>query len=89
MIVRTLVDSEDPADIEKVNAIQQEIKVVQKSAGKFNIPNRDRASKTPVREWPAAQTLPFPAFADDYRQQITDTQDYPSPSEGSPGADLG
>jgi MscS family membrane protein len=40
-----------------------------------------------VREWAAAQTLPFPDFAEDYRKQITDTLDYPP--DGSPGADSG
>jgi len=40
-----------------------------------------------VREWAAAQTLPFPDVAEDYRKSITDTLDYPP--AGSPGADLG
>ena len=40
-----------------------------------------------VREWASAQTLPFPDMAEDERQRITDTLDYPP--EGSPGADRG
>jgi hypothetical protein len=49
VVVRTLVDSEDPEDIKKVNAIQQEIKVEQKSAGTFEIPNWDTASQDKIR----------------------------------------
>jgi len=47
--VRTLVDSEDPEDVKKVNAIQHEIKVEQKSAGTFEIPNWDKASQDKIR----------------------------------------
>jgi len=47
--IRTLVDSEDPEDIKKVNAIQQQLKVEQKSVGKFEIPNWDQASQDKVR----------------------------------------
>ncbi len=46
---------------------------------------RQQAAEKQVREWAAAQTLPFPDFSDDYRKQITDTLYYPP--EGSPGAD--
>ena len=35
VVVRTLVDSEDPEDIKKVNSIQQQTTVEQKSAGKL------------------------------------------------------
>lgn len=38
-----------------------------------------------VREWAAAQTLPFPDLPEADRKRITDTLDYPP--EGSPGAD--
>jgi len=48
---------------------------------------RREAAEGRVREWAAAQTLPFPDFAEDYRRQITDTLDYPP--EGSPGTDRG
>jgi hypothetical protein len=49
VVVRTLVDSEDPADIKKVNAIQQQTTVKQKSVGKFEIPDWDKASQDKVR----------------------------------------
>jgi hypothetical protein len=49
VVVRTLVDSEDPADVKKVNAIQQQTKVQQKSVGTFEIPNWDAASQDKVR----------------------------------------
>ena len=49
IVVRTLVDSEDPQDIKKVNAIQQQIKVEQKSVGEFEIPKWDKASQDKVR----------------------------------------
>ena len=47
--VRTLVDSNDPADIKKVHAIQDQIKVEQASAGKFEIPNWDQKSQDKLR----------------------------------------
>ena len=40
-----------------------------------------------VRDWAAAQTLPFPDLPEADRRRITDTLDYPP--AGSPGADLG
>ncbi len=49
VIVRTLVDSENPQDVKKVNAIQQQTKVEQKLAGKFEIPNWDTASQDKIR----------------------------------------
>jgi hypothetical protein len=49
VLVRTLVDSNNPQDIKKVNAIQHEIKMAQKSPGKFEIPNWDKASQDKVR----------------------------------------
>ena len=49
VVVRTLVDSEDPEDIKKVNAIQQQTTVEQKSVGKFEIPNWDAASQDKIR----------------------------------------
>ncbi len=45
---------------------------------------RQQAAEGQVREWAAAQSLPFPDFAADYRKEITDTLDYPP--EGSPDA---
>jgi hypothetical protein len=47
--VRTLVDSNNPADIKKVNAIQDQIKVEQKSVGKFETPNWDQKSQDRLR----------------------------------------
>ena len=49
VIVRTLVDSEDPEDIKKVNAIQQQTTVEQMSAGKFETPNWDASSQDKIR----------------------------------------
>ena len=49
IVVRTLVDSENPEDIKKVNAIQQQTTVEQKSVGKFEIPNWDTASQDKIR----------------------------------------
>jgi len=45
---------------------------------------RQQAAEKQVREWAAAQTLPFPNFDEDYRKQIMDTLDYPP--DGSPEA---
>ncbi|WP_291994620.1 mechanosensitive ion channel family protein [Candidatus Accumulibacter sp. ACC003] len=45
---------------------------------------RQQSSEQQVREWTAAQNLPFPDFPDDYRAQIMDTLDYPP--KGSHGA---
>ena len=55
VVVRTLVDSEDPEDVKEVNAIQQQIRVEQKSAGTFEVPNWDMASQDKVRD--ALRTL--------------------------------
>ena len=48
--VRTLVDPHDPADMDKVHALQDALKVEQKSPGKFEVPNWDPASQKKVRE---------------------------------------
>ena len=48
---------------------------------------RQQAAEKQVREWASAHALPFPDFAEAYRQSITDTLDYPP--EGSPDADIG
>ena len=55
VVVRTLVDSEDPEDVKKVNVIQQQLKAEQKSVGTFEIPNWDTASQDKVRD--ALRTL--------------------------------
>ncbi|WP_441259737.1 DUF1254 domain-containing protein [Bradyrhizobium sp. 521_C7_N1_3] len=48
--LRTLVDPNDPKDIEKVHALQDAVKISQKSSGKFEIPNWDAASQKKVRD---------------------------------------
>lgn len=45
---------------------------------------RQQASEQQVREWAAAQALPFPEFPDDLRRKILNTLDYPP--RGSPGS---
>ncbi len=47
---RTFVDSTNPADIKKVNAIQDQIKVEQASKGKFDSPNWDPKSQDRLRD---------------------------------------
>lgn len=48
--VRTLVDPADPNDLEQVHKLQDAIKVSQKNAGKFEVPNWDPASQKRVRD---------------------------------------
>jgi hypothetical protein len=48
--IRTLVDPADAKDIEQVHALQDAIKVSQKSAGTFEAPNWDQASQKKVRD---------------------------------------
>jgi hypothetical protein len=48
--VRTLVDPANPKDVQEVHALQDAIKVSQRSAGKFEIPNWDPASQKKVRD---------------------------------------
>ncbi|MET4739587.1 hypothetical protein ABIF73_003726 [Bradyrhizobium japonicum] len=48
--LRTLVDPNDPKDVEKVHALQDAIKVSQKAPGKFEIPSWDAASQKKVRD---------------------------------------
>ena len=48
--VRTLVDPADPKDLEKVHALQDAIKVSQKSSGTFEAPNWDQASQKEIRD---------------------------------------
>ena len=59
--VRTLVNPDDPKDIEAVHALQDAIKVDQPGGpGKFEVPNWDQASQKTVREGllTLAATLP-------------------------------
>ena len=49
--VRTLVDPNDPKDVEQVHALQDAIKVEQPGGpGKFEVPNWDPASQKKVRD---------------------------------------
>jgi hypothetical protein len=48
--VRTLVDPSDPKDVQQVRALQDAIKISQKNAGKFEVPNWDQASQKKVRD---------------------------------------
>jgi hypothetical protein len=58
--VRTLVDPNDPQDLAQVHALQDAIKVDQKSAGTFEIPKWDLASQKVAREALLALAAPLP-----------------------------
>jgi hypothetical protein len=48
--IRTLVDPNDPKDVQAVHALQDGIKVQQKAPGRFEAPNWDAASQKKVRD---------------------------------------
>jgi hypothetical protein len=48
--VRTLVDPNDPKDVEQVHKLQDAIKITQTSPGKFETPTWDAASQKKVRD---------------------------------------
>lgn len=48
--IRTLVDPNDPADVQKVHALQDAITVNQAGPGRFEIPNWDPVSQKKVRD---------------------------------------
>ena len=48
--IRTLVDPNDPKDVEQVHALQDAVKVSQKSAGTFEVPSWDPVSQKKVRD---------------------------------------
>ena len=48
--VRTLVDPNDPKDMEQVHVLQDGIRASQKSPGSFDVPNWDQASQKKIRE---------------------------------------
>jgi hypothetical protein len=50
VIVRTLADPQDPNDLNAAHAVQDGIKVEQKSAGSFDLPNWDPVSQGKVRD---------------------------------------
>ncbi|MBB3314437.1 hypothetical protein FHT77_000279 [Rhizobium sp. BK181] len=58
--VRTLVNPQDSEDVKQAHALQDAIKVEQKSPGSFEVPNWDQASQTKVRKalLELAATLP-------------------------------
>jgi hypothetical protein len=60
LAVRTLVDPGDAKDVKRVRALQDAIKVSQKTPGTFGVPNWDQASQKKVREalLKLAETLP-------------------------------
>ena len=49
-VVRTLVNAEDPKDVQQVHALQDALKVSQKSTGTFEVPRWDEASQKKVRD---------------------------------------
>lgn len=54
-IIRTLANSDDAQDVKAANAVQDQIKVEQASAGKFEVPAWDKASQDKARA--ALETL--------------------------------
>lgn len=48
--LRTLVDPNNPKDIQQVHALQDASKITQTSTGKFEVPNWDAASQKKVRD---------------------------------------
>ena len=50
LIVRTLVDAEDPEDMAAAHVAQDGLKVIQKSKGTFELPNWDRKALAEMRE---------------------------------------
>ena len=50
LAVRTLVDPNNPDDIKQVHALQDQLRVIQKNQGKFEVPNWDQASQKKVRD---------------------------------------
>lgn len=50
LAVRTLVDPNDPKDVKEAHALQDAIRVIQKSPGTFEVPNWDQVSQKKVRD---------------------------------------
>jgi hypothetical protein len=48
--LRTLVDPDDPKDIQQVHALQDAVKLSQSSPGTFDVPNWDQTSQKKVRD---------------------------------------
>ncbi|MGC2778110.1 MAG: DUF1254 domain-containing protein [Bradyrhizobium sp.] len=55
IIIRTLANPEDPQDVKMANTMQDQVKVEQASAGKFEVPNWEETSQTKARA--ALETL--------------------------------
>ena len=70
--VRTLVDPNDPKDVQEAHALQDAIKVNQNNPGRFEVPNWDQASQKKVREalLMLASTLPDTKGAFGARGQV-------------------
>jgi hypothetical protein len=70
--VRTLVDPSNPEDISQAHALQDAVKVSQKSVGKLETPNWDPASQKKVREALLAlnETLPDLRRAAGRREEV-------------------
>jgi hypothetical protein len=58
--IRTLVDPNDPKDLDKVKALQDAIKVVQQDKGKFEISNWDSISRKSMHDSLAAASKTLP-----------------------------
>jgi len=50
VVIRTLVDANDPDDVKKVNALQDKIIIKQDSPGKFETPAWDKESQDKIRD---------------------------------------
>jgi hypothetical protein len=50
ILVRILADPANPDDVKQVHGLQDAIKIVQRSAGRFEVPTWDRASQKKVRD---------------------------------------
>jgi hypothetical protein len=50
VVIRTLVDPNDPKDLDEVHKLQDAIKVSQEGAGKLELPNWDQTSRTEIHD---------------------------------------
>ena len=50
ILVRTLIDPNDPGDVKQVHTLQDQIRVQQRSAGSFEIPSWDSASQKKIHD---------------------------------------
>ena len=58
--LRTFADPNDPQDLERAHALQDAVKVHQKSAGAFDVPNWDPVSQKKVRDALITLAATFP-----------------------------